>query len=262
MTLTRPQQKLFRGSMGIIGALLLWELLARSGLFPTSFTPSLIAIAQAAIRMIGEGQIFIHIAFTLARVLIGMLLAFTVAIPIGIAMGRWPLVERFFIYPLSCLMPIPSLAWVPLFILWMGLGNVTTIAIVTYASVFPMIYNLWSGVRSINPIWMRSAVGMSARAPMIFWKVILPASLPFMITGVRLSFGRAWMAVIGAELLAATDWGLGRLVFEAREWLTIDIMLNALICIGLIGLFFEKVVFAAVDRRTVQRWGLVREVGS
>jgi ABC-type nitrate/sulfonate/bicarbonate transport system permease component len=79
-----------------------------------------------------------------------------------------------------------------------------------------------------------------------------------MITGVRLSFGRAWMAVIGAELLAATDWGLGRLVFEAKEWLTIDIMLDTLIIIGLLGLLFEKAVFQTIDRLTVERWGIVK----
>ncbi len=184
-------------------------------------------------------------------------LSFTIAVFYIIDMLR-QVIERFFIYPLSALMPIPSLAWVPLFILWLGLGNSTTLLVVTYASVFPMIYNVWTGVRSINPIWMRSAIGMGASSRFAFWKVILPASFPFMITGVRLSFGRAWMAVIGAELLAATDWGLGRLVFEAKEWLTIDIMLDTLIIIGLLGLLFEKAVFQMIDRLTVERWGIVK----
>jgi NitT/TauT family transport system permease protein len=118
---------------------------------------------------------------------------------------------------------------------------------------------MWTGVRAINPIWMRSAVGMNADRQQTFWKVIIPASFPYMITGVRLSFGRAWMAVIGAELLAATDWGLGRLVFESKEWLTIDVMLNTLVVIGLLGLFFEKAIFQTIDRMTVQRWGIVKE---
>jgi len=259
VTLSRPQVRFLRGVSGIAGALLTWQLLAHSGLFPPGFTPTLPEIASAAVRMIGEGQIFIHIAYTMARVLGGMVLAVVIAVPIGIAMARAPRFERFYIYPLSALMPIPSLAWVPLFIIWLGLGNATTLLVVTYAAMFPMIYNVWTGVRSINPIWMRSAMGMGANARQTFWKVVIPASFPFIITGVRLSFGRAWMAVIGAELLAATDWGLGRLVFEAKEWLTIDVMLNALAVIGLLGLFFEKVVFQTIDRMTVQRWGIVRD---
>lgn len=259
MTLSRSQEKFLRGSAGILGALVAWEILSRSGAFPSGFSPPLATLAAAAVRMVAQGDIFIHILYTLARVIGGMALAFVIAMPIGIAMARSPRFERFFIYPLSALMPIPSLAWVPLFIIWLGLGNTTTLLVVTYASVFPMIYNVWTGVRAINPIWIRSAAGMSANRRQTFWKVIIPASFPYMVTGARLSFGRAWMAVIGAELLAATDWGLGRLVFESKEWLTIDIMLNTLAVIGLLGLFFEKAVFQTIDRMTVQRWGIVKE---
>lgn len=258
MSLSRAQVKFLRGASGIIGAAVLWEILSRSEMFPPGFSPPLITLADAAVRMLTQVDIYIHVLYTMARVLGGMALAFVIAVPIGIAMARSPRFERFFIYPLSALMPIPSLAWVPLFIIWLGLGNATTLLVVTYASVFPMIYNVWTGVRAINPIWMRSAVGMSASRMQTFWKVIIPASFPYMITGVRLSFGRAWMAVIGAELLAATDWGLGRLVFEAKEWLTIDVMLDTLIIIGLLGLLFEKAVFQTIDRLTVERWGIVK----
>lgn len=258
MSLSRSQVKFLRGASGIVGAAVAWEILSRSELFPPGFSPPLIALADAAVRMLSQIDIYIHILYTMARVLGGMALAFVIAIPVGIGMARSPRFERFFIYPLSALMPIPSLAWVPLFIIWLGLGNATTLLIVTYAAVFPMIYNVWTGVRAINPIWIRSAGGMSASRMQTFWKVIIPASFPYMITGVRLSFGRAWMAVIGAELLAATDWGLGRLVFEAKEWLTIDIMLDTLIIIGLLGLLFEKAVFQTIDRLTVERWGIVK----
>jgi len=258
MNLSRAQIKFLRGASGILGAAVLWEVLSRSELFPPGFSPPLITLAEAAGRMLTQADIYIHILYTMARVLGGMVLAFVIAVPIGIGMARSSRFERFFIYPLSALMPIPSLAWVPLFIIWLGLGNATTLLVVTYAAVFPMIYNVWTGVRAINPIWMRSAMGMSANRNQTFWKIIIPASFPYMITGARLSFGRAWMAVIGAELLAATDWGLGRLVFEAKEWLTIDVMLNTLIIIGLLGLLFEKVVFQTIDRMTVERWGIVK----
>ena len=107
----------------------------------------------------------------------------------------------------SALMPIPSLAWVPVFILWFGLGNTVAILIVFYAALFPMLLNTWSGVRAVNPIWLRAAGAMGANERALFWKVIVPGASPFIITGLRQAFLRAWIAVIGAEFLAASDFG-------------------------------------------------------
>jgi NitT/TauT family transport system permease protein len=156
-------------------------------------------------------------------------------------------------------MPIPSLAWVPLFILWLGLGNITTILVIAYAALFPMVYNVWRGVQSINPIWLRAGLSMGSDARTIFWRIIFPGSLPFAITGLRLAYGRAWMAVIGGELLAGTDWGLGRLIFEAKEWLDTGVMMSAIAIIGVIALISERAIFEAIDRRTVVRWGMMEK---
>ena len=156
----------------------------------------------------------------------------------------------------SMLMPVPSLAWVPLFILWFGIGDVTMIVVVTYAASFPMIYNVWAGVRAVNPIWLRAASSMGAGEHVLFWKVVIPGAMPYIITGARLSFGRAWIAVIGGELLASPTWGLGRMIFDAKEFLNSSIMLAALLVIGALGLLFERVVFQVIERRTVARWGM------
>ena len=157
-------------------------------------------------------------------------------------------------------MPIPSLAWVPVFILWFGLGNATAIGIVFYAALFPMLLNAWSGVRAVNPIWLRAGEAMGAGGRSLFWKVIVPGSSPFIITGLRQAFLRAWIAVVGAEMLAASDWGLGWIIFDAKEFLKADLMLASLIVIGLIGFAFERLVFGSLERATVQRWGMVRAV--
>ena len=102
-------------------------------------------------------------------------LAGAVGVPIGILMGRFRRVERFFLPLVSVLMPIPSLAWVPVFILWFGLGNAATIALVFYAATFPVIFNTWTGVRSVNRLWIRSAEAMGADEKALFQKVVLPA---------------------------------------------------------------------------------------
>ena len=173
-------------------------------------------------------------------------------------MARFQRVENFFLPLVSALMPIPSFALVPLFMLWFGIGNLTTIMIVFYAATFPMLFNTWSGVRSVNPIWLRAAGAMGADEHKMFWKVIIPGASPFIITGMRQAFLRAWIAVVGAEMIAASDWGLGWVIFDAKEFLNTDVMLASLVVIGAIGFLFERLVFGSIERATVLRWGMMR----
>src|SRR6185437_12828305 len=181
-----------------------------------------------------------------------------VGLPLGVLMARFRPVEQFVLPLASVLMPIPSLAWIPVFILWFGLGNTVTVLIVFYAALFPMLLNTWSGVRAVNPIWLRAAGAMGATERKLFWKVIVPGASPFIIAGLRQSFLRAWIAVIGAEMLAASDWGLGWVIFDAKQFLNADIMLASIVVIGAIGFVFERLVFGSLERATVMRWGMMR----
>jgi NitT/TauT family transport system permease protein len=247
-----------RATVTIVAALALYEVVARTGYFPPALMPSLTKVWSALIGSLADGTMLWHAASTLYRVMIGMAFAVAVGLPLGILMARFRPVENFFMPLVSALMPIPSLAWVPLFILWFGLGNTGAILIVFYAAMFPMLLNTWSGVRAVNPIWMRAAGAMGANERALFWKVIVPGASPFIITGVRQAFLRAWIAVIGAEFLAASDFGLGWVIFDAKEFLNADLMLASLIVIGGIGFAFERLVFGSIEKATVQRWGMVR----
>lgn len=246
-----------RGAAAVVALAVIWEIFARSGWFSRALAPPLENILVSLWRMLADGSMPQHALFTLGRVLIGIAFSCLIAIPLAMLMGRVRAVERFFLPLVSVLMPIPSLAWVPLFILWFGIGNVSTILVVIYAATFPMIYNVWTGVRSINPLWLRAASAMGATRRALFWRVVWPAALPFVITGLRLSFGRAWIAVVGGELLASPEWGLGKVIFDAKEFLNADVMIAALVAIGLIGLAFERVVFQVIEQRTIARWGMV-----
>ena len=173
-------------------------------------------------------------------------------------MGRFGWAERFVLPLVSVLSPIPSLAWVPIFILWFGLGDAASIALVLYAATFPFILNTWTGVRSVNRIWIRAAEAMGAERGRLFRKIVLPGALPFVIAGARQAFARSWIAVVGGEMIAATNWGLGWVIFDSKEYLNADVMLATLLVIGLLGLGFERLVFQLMERRTVGRWGMVR----
>ncbi len=247
-----------RGAVTIAAAAAVYEVLARSGIFAAALLPTIPTILRALYASLANGTMIQHAIFTLYRVMLGFGLAVAVGIPLGILMARFRRVENFFLPLVSAMMPIPSFALVPLFMLWFGIGNLTTILIVFYAATFPMLFNTWSGVRSVNPLWLRAAGAMGADENSLFWKVIIPGASPFIITGMRQAFLRAWIAVVGAEMIAASDWGLGWVIFDAKEFLNTDLMLAALIVIGGIGFAFERLVFGSLERNTIQRWGMSR----
>jgi NitT/TauT family transport system permease protein len=247
-----------RAALTLLAAAALYEALARSGWFAPALMPTLPKIIATLVASLADGTLIAHAAATLYRVLVGLALAVAVGLPLGILMGRFRAVESFVLPLASALMPIPSLAWVPVFILWFGLGNTVSILIVFYAALFPMLLNTWTGVRAVNPLWLRAAGAMGANEQAVFWKVIIPGASPFIITALRQSFLRAWIAVIGAEMLAASDFGLGWVIFDAKEFLNADLMLASLAVIGAIGFVFERLVFGSLERFTVLRWGMVR----
>jgi len=205
-----------RAAVTLACAAVLYEALARSGWFAPALMPTLPQVASALAASLADGTMLGHTMSTLYRVLFGLALAIVAGLPLGILMGRFSAVENFVLPLASALMPIPSLAWVPVFILWFGLGNTVAILIVFYAALFPMMLNTWTGVRAVNPLWLRAAGSMGADENALFWKVIIPGASPFIITGLRQAFLRAWIAVVGAEMLAASDWGLGRVIFDAK----------------------------------------------
>jgi NitT/TauT family transport system permease protein len=254
----RPSPSLRRGTLTLLLLAAIYEAVARSGYFPPALMPTLGTIAHTLSASLRDGTMIVHAAATLYRVLVGFALAVAVGLPLGVMMGRFRPVENFVLPLTSALMPIPSLAWVPVFILWFGLGNTVSILIVSYAALFPMLINTWSGVRSVNPIWLRAAGAMGADERALFWKVIIPGASPFIVAGLRQSFLRAWIAVIGAEMLAGSDWGLGWVIFDAKEFLDTDVMLASLIVIGCIGFAAERLVFGSIERATIYRWGMAR----
>lgn len=238
--------------------LLLYEAVARSGWFAAALVPTLPVVAETLWWMLADGTMARHAGATLYRVFAGLAGAIATGLLLGFLMARYRAVEGFFLPLVSALMPIPSLAWAPVFILWFGLGDTATILVVFYAASFPMVLNTWTGARAVNPLWLRAAGSMGARGPAMFWKVVVPGALPLIITGLRLAFQRSWIAVVGAEMLAASAFGLGWVIFDAKEFLNADIMLASLAVIGAVGFVFERLVFGSLERSTVLRWGMVR----
>ncbi len=235
----------------------LWELVARSGIFPRKLFPRLEDVARAFVDLTVSGVLPHHAIETLLRLLSGFALAAIVGVTLGVLMGRTRRMEDILLPLVSILAPIPGLAYAPLFLLWFGPGEVSAIALVAFVSMFAVIFNSWTGVKAVKEIWLRSAEAMGANKHRLFWYVIFPGALPYILTGLRLGLAQAWRILVAVEMLASVPWGLGWLIFGAREFLNTDAMLAGIIVIALIGILLEKYVFQRIENYTVVRWGMM-----
>jgi NitT/TauT family transport system permease protein len=235
----------------------IWEIVAQLEIFPPRLFPSLLTVVQAFVHLTAEGILLHHALDTILRLIGGFALAGLVGVALGILMGRSRLLEDIILPVVSVLAPIPGIAWAPLFLLWFGLGNRPAVLLVAFVSAFPIVFNTWTGVKAVKEIWVRSAQAMGADDRRLFIKVIVPGALPYILTGLRLGLAQAWRALVGVEMLAAVPWGLGWMIFGAREFLNTDVMLAGVVVIGAIGLALEKLVFQKLEQFTVMRWGMM-----
>jgi NitT/TauT family transport system permease protein len=235
----------------------LWEAVAHAKLFPPRLFPPLEVVVAALVRLTSSGVLPHHAAETVLRLAAGFTLAALLGVAIGIVMGRSRRAEDICLPLVSIAAPIPGLAYAPLFLLWFGLGNGSVVLLVGFVSAFPIILNTWTGVKAVKDIWVRSAQAMGADNPRLFRLVIVPGALPYILTGLRLGLAQAWRILVGVEMLAAVPWGLGWLIFGAREFLNTDVMLAGIAVIAVIGLTIEKLVFERLEAFTVVRWGMM-----
>jgi ABC-type nitrate/sulfonate/bicarbonate transport system permease component len=173
-------------------------------------------------------------------------------------MGRYQWSEDLLLPLVAFGSPIPGLAYAPLFVLWFGLGDLPAVLLVAFAAAFPIVLNTWTGVKAVKEIWIRAAQSMGAADRQLFWKVVLPGALPYVLTGLRIGLARAWRVLIAVEMLTSVSLGLGWLIFGAREFLNTDVMLAGIAVIGIVGYLLEKLVFQKVEELTVIRWGMMQ----
>jgi NitT/TauT family transport system permease protein len=235
----------------------IWEIVALAGVFPHRLFPTLEEVAFTFFRLTVAGILPHHAIETVIRLLSGFTLAALIGVTVGVLMGRSRRAEDIFLPLVSIIAPIPGLAYAPLFLLWFGLGNISAVLLVGFVAAFPIIFNSWTGVKAVKEIWVRSAQSMGADDRRMFRHVILPGALPYILTGLRLGLAQAWRILVAIEMLAAVPWGLGWMIFGAREFLNTDVMMAGIVVIGVIGLMLEKLVFQKIEDYTIVRWGMM-----
>jgi len=224
---------------------ILWQLISAVWLprvDPTSavLMPAPSSIAVTAAGMIASGELFFHLLASLKREATAFLYAAS-AIPLGIAMGWWRPVYNQVNPIMEILRPIPPLAWIPLSILWFGIGDEQNEFIIFLGMFFPILVNTIVGVKNIDPNLVRAARSLGAPEHRVLMRIVLIGALPQIITGVRIGLGVGWMALVAAELVGA-DSGLGFLINDARSMLRTDSISVGMLTIGIVGLLIDTAI--------------------
>ena len=239
-------------AMAVIAVLLMaWWLTVietHSVIFPTPWQ-----VVTGTVELIRDGTLWIHIGASLMRVGVGFSLAVVVAVPLGLWLG-WVKWAYSTLNPLfQILRPISPIAWIPLAILWFGVGNASPIYLIFISSVFPMIVQTTAGVHTIERRYLRAAQNFGVSRYTLFRQVVIPAVLPQIIVGMRIGLGVAWLVVVAAEMIALRS-GLGYLIIDSRNaGNRYDLVIAGMIIIGLIGLLLDGVMRLLEGLKSV-RW--------
>ncbi|MFC7370212.1 ABC transporter permease [Fictibacillus iocasae] len=220
----------------IIPVLLLagWEIASSRGLFEAHLLPAPSAVLERVAAMVAEGTLYGHIGITLYRVFIGFAIGTASALVIGSLVGYWRLAEQLLDSLLQAFRSIPSLAWVPLFILWMGIGETSKIVLIAVGVFFPVYLNTVSGIQGVDRKLIEVGRIYQFTSFQIVRRIILPSSLPSFITGVRSGLGVGWMFVVAAELMGASK-GLGYLLVEGQNTYSPDVVIASILLFALLG---------------------------
>jgi len=185
-----------------------------------------------------SGELPMDIHASMVRVAVGFAIGAGLALPLGLAMGASPLVYAWMNPLVQILRPIPPIAYIPLAILWFGLGNPPAVFLIALGAFFPVLMNTIAGVRHVDGIYLRAARNLGAGGVTLFLRVILPAAVPYILSGVRIGIGTAFIVVIVSEMIAVNN-GLGFRILEAREYFWSDKIIAGMITIGLLGLAID-----------------------
>jgi len=219
----------------------LWQVLCSLGFFPSYVLPSPIEIINAFQTLLTIGMppghlLYNHVLYSLYRVGLGFSIACLLGIPLGLLMGWFPQFYRLFSPIIELVRPIPPLAWIPIAIVWLGIGIRSAVFIIFLGAFFPVLLNTASGVLSINSILLDAAKTLNATQKDIFFKVLVPGSLPSIFVGMRIGMGVAWMTLVAAEFTGVKEgYGLGFMIMTARDIQRPDEILAGMFIIGMIG---------------------------
>lgn len=240
------------GLLPVVIFLVLWELIARLGVLPGHFLPPFSEVVQEFYHLSISGVLGANFLSSLVRVMIGFLAGSIAGITVGTIMG-WNKIAGRALHPLiSLFYPIPTLGWIPLLMLWIGINEMLPITLIFICSFFPVLYNTVTGIRNVDPDYIKASRSLGAPDRKILFTVVMPLALPNIFTGLRLEAGMAWRVIIAAEMVAIPT-GIGALLMRAESLIRIDIIIVCLIVLAIMCLLFEK-FFEYLEIKMTAKW--------
>ncbi|MFC5602857.1 ABC transporter permease [Sporosarcina koreensis] len=234
----------------------IWEVTSRLSVLPDFMFPRLTQVLETLFNGLVNGQILAAIGKSMSRLLIGFAIAIVLGVIMGYLIWRYKLVEDTLGFLVTALQSIPSIVWFPLAIIWFGLNDFSILFIVTIGATWTMTVSATSGFQNVPSLYQRVAKTFGSTGLHFIRTVILPASVPQLISGLRIAWAFSWRALMAGELLGSGG-GLGQLLETGRSLGQMDLVISVMIIIAVIGTIMDNVVFLRLERSVQKKWGLV-----
>lgn len=217
--------------------------------------PSPVTVFTTLWELIVDGTLGIAVLASAKRIIVGYLLSIFIGTFVGLAILRFKYLDEHMSPLILGLQTLPSICWLPFSILWYGLNESAIIFVITIGSTFAVAIAIESGMKNINPLFVRAAKTMGATGVALYWNVIIPASLPSIISGLKQGWSFAWRALMAGEMMSATK-GLGQVLMVGRELTDISQVMAIMLVIVVLGVAVDKLIFSKVEQTIRQKWGL------
>ena len=227
--------------VSILCLLVIWELICQSGIVSSLFLPAPTAIISALLHMIADGEIGVSLAASLYRILAGFFIGSLVGLAVGLVTGTSALMDKIGTPIVNAIYPIPKIALLPLFILWLGIGELSKVTIIALGVFFPVAMNTYSGVKNVDTLLLKVAASFNASWWMTMKSVVLPNALPMIFAGLRLAAGTSLLLLVAAEMIAA-QVGIGALILHYGDLMITDRLMAGVIVLSLLGLVFNLIL--------------------
>ncbi|MDR1460249.1 MAG: ABC transporter permease [Campylobacteraceae bacterium] len=227
-----------------------WKAADIAGLITSYTMPPPEDIVITAFEFYNDGTLFEHIKASFMRVIEGFGIALVLALFLGVVIGLNVRFEKFTDSVIQIIKPIPPIAWIPLAILWFGIGEASKIYIIAIGAFFPILVNTVEGIKNIDSRYLELARVYEVRRGRVIWRVILPGALPFIMVGVRIGLGMGWICVVAAELIAANS-GIGYMLMDGRSLSRPDIVILGMIVIGIVGKLMDDIL-RSISKRIIK----------
>ncbi|HXV51294.1 MAG TPA: ABC transporter permease [Nitrosopumilaceae archaeon] len=232
-----------------------WQAFDSANIWPDQIFPSPIEVGEDLVYSAADGSLFFGIGTSMWRLIVGLAIAIGGGMTLGIFMARVETVNQTIGSLVLGLQSIPSVAWVPLAIIWFGLTDAGIIFVTAMGALFAVTINTYSGVKNIDPNFIAAARNMGAKGEQLITSVLIPAAFPYMISGFKQGWAFAWRGVIGAELLFSF-LGLGFLLNVGRQLSDVSQVIAIMIVVMSIGILIDGFVFKRIENKVMSRWGL------